>query len=78
MKQKIPLMYLFVHKRLKEKSLKGIVPKKNFYEVITRLNHINKRYVPKVLEEFKILKLIEPINKNELKILKCKVKWELI
>ena len=77
MKQKIPILYLFTYKRLKNKSRGGIVLRKSFSEIVTRMNHITKRYVPKVLEEFKVMKLIEPINGNEMKILDCKVKWEL-
>lgn len=77
MKQKIPILYLFTYKRLKNKSRGGIVLRKSFSEIVTRMNHITKRYVPKVLEEFKVMKLIESINGNEMKILDCKVKWEL-
>lgn len=73
MKQKIPLIYLFTYQRLKDKSRGGIVQKKSFFEIITRLNHIKKRYAPLILEEFKVMKLIKPINKNEMKILNCKV-----
>jgi len=74
MKQKIPLLYLFTYQRLKDKSRGGMIPRKSFSEIVTRLNHVRKRYVPLILEEFKVMKLIEPINKSEVKILNCKTK----
>jgi len=74
MKKKIPLLYLFTYQRLKDKSRGGMIPRKSFSEIVTRLNHVKKRYVSLVLEEFKVMKLIEPVNKGEVKILNCKTK----
>jgi len=77
MKQKIPLLYLITYQKLKDKSRGGIIPRKKFSEMLTRLNHVTKRYVPLVLKEFKGMKLIEPINRSEIKILKFKTTLEL-
>lgn len=74
MKQKIPLLYLITYQKLKDKSRGGMMHRKSFSEIVTRMNHVKKRFVPLVLKEFKIMKLVEPINKSEVKILKCKTK----
>ena len=73
MKQRIPIIYLFTYQKLKDKSRGGVMPRKSFAEIVTRMNHVKKRYVPLVLEEFKLMKLVSSINKSEIKILNCRI-----
>ncbi len=70
-------MYLFTYQRLKDNSRGGILKRKKFSEIVCRLNHVTKRYVPLVLNEFKVMKLLEPINKSEIKILNKKINLKL-
>lgn len=58
MKSKIPLLYLCIHKRFDEKFGRRQFTQKQFYEVVTRLYHVKKRFAVGILYEMEKFNLI--------------------
>ena len=68
---KIPLIYLLMHKRLKDKMFKKkCLEVKEAFGMFGFTYHINKKYNYPILKELENFKLIKRINKTQLVVLK--------
>lgn len=64
MKEKIPIIYLCIHERLKEKYCNQETHIKNVFEVFGKTYGIKKIFWYPVLKELQTYKLIERINRS--------------
>lgn len=73
---KIPVMYLCVHKRLKDKFSFETFPLKEVLWILGKIYHIKKKYHYPILKELEDFKLLNKINQNEVVLLKCNINLE--
>ena len=70
MKDKIPIMYLYIHSKVIEKFVVGIVNRKNVFIFLSRQFRIKKIYQHPILKELMDYKLIIKHNNSEINIMK--------
>ena len=71
---KVPLVYLFMHERLRKKS-RGIIEIgiKDVFKMLGEVHHIKKEYRYPVLKELEDFKLISQVSRNKISVLKSSV-----
>lgn len=68
------VIYLCVHNRLRERSQKGFIMRKEVRAILGKTYHIPKRLHEPVIKELKDMELLETINPRELKVMKEPIK----
>jgi len=73
----IGILYLGLHNQfIKKFGVNAIINRKKFYEKIGRFNQLPKDIRPLVMKEMEEMKLIERVNRDQIKILKCDINVE--
>ena len=76
MKNRTPLIYLCIHKRLKERFRFHSFSVKELFWMLGKIYHIEKRFNYLVLKELEDYKLLKRINLREAQLLNCKINLE--
>jgi hypothetical protein len=75
-KERIPLIYLCIHKRLEDKFQNKIFKLKDLFTILARMYHLEKKFHYVVLKELEKLELIARVNQHTAKILDCDIDLE--
>ena len=70
---KVPLIYLCIHQRLKEKFRFQTFSNKELLWILGKVYHIKKIYHYPILKELEDFDLINRVNRNEIILLKSNV-----
>jgi len=74
---KIGILYLGLHNQMQKKyGVNAIIPRKFFDEKLGRFNHLHKKLRAVVLVEMEEKKLIEKIDRDNIRILPCEIDLE--
>lgn len=70
---KVPLIYLCIHDRLKEKSQGIEINIKDVFKMLGHIHHIKKELRYPILKELEEFKLISQVSKTKITVLKCRI-----
>ncbi len=70
---KVPIVYLCIHERLKEKFRFQTFSSKELLWILGKVYHIKKKFHYPILKELQNFNLIDRINRNEIVLLKSNV-----